>query len=62
MKNSGWIVFWVCLFSYWGFKLYLNNELEITKLQTQKEIDKIHKESSDKMIESLKEMTHDIDK
>lgn len=26
-----WSIFWVCLFSYWAYKMYLDNELRVTK-------------------------------
>ena len=30
-ENLLWIVFWICLFSYFSYDLYLDNQLKITK-------------------------------
>ena len=26
-----WMIFWICLFSYWAYEMYLDNQLKITK-------------------------------
>lgn len=60
MKISGyeilWMVFWICLFSYWGFQYKLNNDLKIAELQNKREIAKINADSRDKMTKSTKDL------
>jgi len=61
MKITGyellWMVFWICLFSYWGLQYKLNHDLEVLKIQSDTEIAKLRAESRDKMTKSLEDLT-----
>lgn len=47
-----WIVFWICLFSYFSYDLYLDNELKVTKSNNEVKL----KELDIKMLQDSKEI------
>ena len=61
-ENIVWYVFLICLFSYFGFKYYLNYKLKKFESEQNIKIEKIRLENRLKSNKILKEITNNISK
>jgi len=61
-ENIVWYVFLICLFSYFGFKYYLNYKLKKFESEQNIKIEKIKLENRLESNKMLKEITNNISK